>query len=245
MMRRACRLLAAGAVNTGAPKVYEGMPRYPQPNVTGTLRAIDYTGTASFAVSGAITAAMCGLNLYGCTVVGVITALGGGTVRDILFGKCPAFWFEETEYMYISVLFAVGTFMYCYLYGVPSNEMFEDIVYWTDTVGLGGFCVIGTMFGCRLGYPWFLVLVGTVITCTGGGIIRDVLCRRPVRVLHSHAEAYAETTLAGGAVYLAARAARFPLQIRVCCGVATVVALRIWATKFDLRLPSLVAPPSP
>ena len=226
MMRRT--LLAANVHS------FEGMPRYPQLSVMGGLRALDYTGTCVFAVSGSITAATCGLDVLGCTVVGCITALGGGTVRDILWGKCPAFWLDETEYLYMSIVCAFGAFWYCY-FAHPGQPLLQSILFWGDTIGLGAFAVIGTMFACRLQCSLVITLLCTMITCTGGGIIRDTLCRRPARVLHAHAEIYAETAVSGGLAYMLARSAGLPLAARTIVGASTTIAARIIASTYDIR----------
>ena len=226
--------------------IYEGMPRYPQWSVVGTLRGLDYMGTVSFAISGCMTAAACGLDALGCTAVGTITALGGGTARDILWGKLPVFWLDETEYVYMSMVTAFTTFCVC-CYVNPTWPWFDSVMWWTDTVGLGAFAVIGTMFGVRNKLSIPLVLLGTLITCTGGGIARDLICRRPVRIMHTWAETYAITTILGGVAYLATRQLGLPLHVRILSGIATTVSLRIYAATFDWKLPVAAAmnPPFP
>ena len=219
-----------------ASNTYEGMPRYPQPTVMGTFRALDYTGTCCFAFTGALTASTCGMNLLGSTVIGCCTALGGGTVRDILWGKCPAFWLDETEYMYMSMVFASLGFWFCYHFEPPQG-LLDRILFWGDTFGLGAFAMIGAMYACRNGCSFVMALVCTMITCTGGGVIRDTLCRRPARILHSHLESYAETTVTGGAVYLVARHMGIALPVRAVIGAATVIGLRVLASTYNLKLP--------
>ncbi len=214
---------------------FEGMPRYPALSVMGCLRGLDYTGTCVFAVTGSITAATCGLDVLGCTVVGSITALGGGTVRDLLWGN-HAFWLDETEYLYMAIVFAFGAFWLCY-FAEPNAPTLQAILFWGDTFGLGAFSVIGTMFACRLNCSLIVTLLCTLITCTGGGIIRDTLCRRPARILHAHAEIYAETAVTGGAAYMLARYAGLPLAARTVIGASATIAARIIASSYDVRAP--------
>lgn len=213
---------------------FEGMPRYPNCSVLGGLRALDYFGTTIFAVSGSILASMYGMDALGCCVVGSITALGGGTVRDVLWGRCPAFWLDETEYLYMSVAAAAAAFFFCY-YEQPGKDWLDFIVFWGDTFGIGAFAVIGTMYAVRLGCTVLITLICTFFTCTGGGIIRDTLVRRPARVLHNHEEVYAEAAVAGGAAYLIARKLNFSLPMRVITGASTTIALRLLATKYDIK----------
>ena len=89
----------------------DGLTRYPtltSPN--GMLRTLDWIGTVAFATSGTITAGYAGLDLLGCTIVGTITSLGGGTVRDLLIGNSPVFWVQEYEYILLCIAASVCTF---------------------------------------------------------------------------------------------------------------------------------------
>eukprot|EP00127_Corallochytrium_limacisporum_P002333 Clim_evm121s109 gene=Clim_evmTU121s109 len=88
----------------------DGMPRYPSLiSAGGMLRGFDYLGTAAFAVGGTLTASAFGMDAFGCTAVATITAVGGGSVRDVLLGR-RAFWFDEPEYIYIAVVCSMLTF---------------------------------------------------------------------------------------------------------------------------------------
>ena len=89
----------------------EGLARYPHlKNPGGILRGFDYIGTVTFALSGSLTAAQSGLDVFGCCMVGMITAVGGGTIRDsILLGKRP-FWTYETEYIWMTIITSFITF---------------------------------------------------------------------------------------------------------------------------------------
>jgi uncharacterized membrane protein YeiH len=223
---------------------FEGMPRYPNLSVLGALRGLDYAGTTIFAVSGSILASMYGMDALGCVVVGCVTALGGGTVRDVIWGKAPAFWLDETEYLYMSIAAAAAAFWFCY-YEEPGKQLLEFVVFWGDTLGIGAFSVIGTMYAIRMGFGIIITLVCCCITCTGGGVIRDTLVKRPVRIMHNLEEVYAEAAVSGGAAYLLARGAGLPLQVRVLVGAGTTIALRILATKYDVKnlaVPAVMGP---
>lgn len=213
---------------------FEGMPRYPNLSVLGGLRALDYAGTTVFAVSGSILASMYGLDGLGCVAVGCITALGGGTVRDMIWGRCPAFWLDEREYLYMSIVASAFAFWFCY-FEQPGKELLEFVVFWGDTLGIGAFSVIGTMYALRLGCGVIITLLCTFFTCTGGGVIRDIIVKRPVRIMHNYEEIYAEAAVSGGAAYLAARSVGVPLAARTVIGASTVIALRILATKYNIR----------
>eukprot|EP00667_Euglena_gracilis_P014203 EG_transcript_14694 len=228
------RLYSSGT--PAPPPDYDGMPRYPNLTPGGTLRAMDYVGTVAFAMSGCITAGLTGMDLLGCVVVGTITSIGGGTIRDLLIGNSPVFWVEEYEYLIMCLVVATATFVYLVVFGQKDEPA---LLWWADTVGLGAFCVIGAQNGIRRGcHPLICVACG-MFTATFGGVVRDVLCHRPVRILHSHAEIYASTALAGATAYMAAKAAGLPLVYRIGTGFAVAVSLRILATEKGIRLPVL------
>jgi len=87
------------------------MPRYPNLTVPGLLRGSDYIGTCSFALTGTLLAASKGLDCFGAPVIGLITAIGGGTIRDFVLGAGRrAFWMEEQEYVYLALATGVATF---------------------------------------------------------------------------------------------------------------------------------------
>eukprot|EP00668_Euglena_longa_P036041 GGOE01046307.1.p1 GENE.GGOE01046307.1~~GGOE01046307.1.p1 ORF type:complete len:286 (-),score=61.07 GGOE01046307.1:398-1255(-) len=218
------------------PADYDGMPRYPNFTPGGALRAMDYIGTVAFAMSGCITAGLTGMDLLGCVVVGTITSIGGGTIRDLLIGNSPVFWVVEYEYLIMCLVVATATFFFLVAFGQKDEPA---LLWWADTVGVGAFCVIGAQNGIRRGcHPLICVACG-MFTATFGGAIRDVLCNRPVRILHSHAEIYASTAIAGATVYMATKVAGLPLVYRIGTGFTVAAVLRIVATEKGIRLPVL------
>lgn len=215
----------------------DSLPRHPVPTTLGILRLLDYIGTASFAYSGAILAASSGMDLLGAALVGTVTAVGGGTIRDSLILSKRPFWTEEVEYLYIAMITAAGTFLY---FGAspPEETRHETLLeFGTDALGVGAFCVIGAGNGVRARVPGLVCGLCGMATATFGGVVRDILCDRQVRILHSTAEIYACTAAAGAATYLVARRLKLPLFPRVAAGVGVAVALRTWAWSSGIRLP--------
>lgn len=232
------------------------MPRYPDLTVPGLLRLADYIGTASFAASGSLLAANGGMDMFGCCAVGTITAVGGGTVRDILLGQGRrAFWMVEVEYLYICLLSATAAF---HFWPQSDDETITDgrqtadatttdvdglvrvedtFLEATDTLGVGAFCVVGAMNGLRAAVPPAAVIFCGISTATFGGAARDLLCDRPVRILHSYSETYAATAASGAAAYLTARHFGLGTPGRIVAGVLTTVSLRLAAQMWDVRLP--------
>ena len=231
---------ARGATVTPPPSVVDGMPRFPEASVPGALRAADYFGTAVFAMTGTLAAATRGMDLLGSVVVGTITAVGGGTVRDLLLGAGRrAFWMEEIEYLWICVVTSGATFLAWprlqRWLGVTENDAWVD---WGDAIGVGAFCVIGAQNGIRAGVPCAAAVACGMFTATFGGVIRDVLVERPVRILHSYADVYATAALTGATTYMLARAAGAPLSARIVLGAGAAVAVRVAAWTYDLKLPT-------
>ncbi|KAG5182247.1 UPF0126 domain-containing protein [Tribonema minus] len=228
------------------PPHEDGLTRYPSlSSPQGVLRGLDLFGTVVFAYSGCVTAGQAGMDLLGCTIVGTITAVGGGTVRDLLLGNTPVFWMTETEYLYICLAAAVGTF---FTYSALAEQGFttdSELLNWADALGVGAFCVIGAQNAVRRRLSTAICVACGMFTATFGGVIRDVLCQRPPRILHSHAEIYASTALVGAGTYMALRRARATPMLRIAGGFGAAFALRIAAWKLQLRLPTWAQSPQP
>eukprot|EP00949_MAST-11_sp_MAST-11-sp1_P005309 g5309.t1 len=242
---------SADAVEGGKAVVApDSMPRFPEASsVAGLLRASDYAGTIVFAASGAITAGMSGMDLLGGTIVGVITAVGGGTFRDaILLNKMP-FWTSEIEYFWMAAAVAAGTF--CLWKELPEGNVLKakgggegPLLWWGDALGVGAFAVIGAMNGRRSKLAAVLCACCGMVTATFGGLTRDVLCGIPAetsghgRILHSKAELYASTALLSGGVYAGMRSMAIKSPACIAAGVATGIGARMVASKHDVRLPT-------
>jgi uncharacterized membrane protein YeiH len=199
---------------------------------------MDWIGTIAFATSGTITAGYAGMDLLGCTIVGTITSVGGGTIRDMLLGNTPVFWMIEYEYI-LMCLAACGLTFFSWKQLEEKKIVSEDgkFMFWTDTIGVGAFCVIGAQNGIRRGlHPMICIMCG-MFTATFGGVIRDVLCNRPPRILHSNAEIYASTALLGASSYVAVRALGGSPVMRIVSGVLTAGLARYGAVEHDIKLP--------
>ena len=218
----------------------DGMPRYPNLTIPGMLRGSDYVGTASFALTGTLLAASKGLDCFGAPVIGLITAVGGGTIRDFVLGAGRrAFWMEEQEYVYIALATGVATF-FGWEYAKKHFEEVRDDAWWieaSDALGVGAFCVIGCMNGVRAGVSAINCIACGVFTATGGGVVRDVIVGRPPRIFHSYATAYATPAAAGAATYLLARKMGVSTSARIVSGVTVGILGRVASESGNVRLP--------
>ena len=209
------------------------------------LRFVDLFGTGVFAHGGVIAAGKRGLDLLGCVVVGCVTAMGGGTIRGALIGiegAHPVFWIAEPEYLIVALVASFFTFFFwpkVLSKEIRESKAMETALNWLDALSLGGFCIIGANAALVRNLGPLLAVALSAITCTGGGVVRDVFLRQPVRVLHSHAELYGTTAIAGAAVYTVF-ACWFPgvsHNLRCLLAASTTVFLRWRAWKRGLKLP--------
>ena len=152
-------------------------------SVPDALRLCDYVGTTTFAVTGSLAAAARGMDVLGATVVGTITAVGGGTIRDVLLGRGRrAFWMEEPEYLWICAVSAAGAFLaWPHLEEAFGVRVTDPWVEYLDALGVGAFCVIGAQNGARAGVPCAPPSRAACSRRRSEASSRDVLMERPVR----------------------------------------------------------------
>ena len=158
------------------------------------LYFLDLLGTAAFAASGALAGVQRRMDLLGVVVLALVTAVGGGTVRDVLLGSVPPFCFKDENYLYLSIVIALLVFYFHH-----SLDFLKRPLLYFDALGLGTFLVIGT--GKALAYDaGFLVAVMMgVTTATAGGVVRDVLSDQVPFILQK--EIYATACIFGGILY--------------------------------------------
>ena len=203
-------------------------------------------GTASFAASACITAGTCTeMDLFGTILVGSITAVGGGTIRDILIGNAPVFWMVESEYLLIAFAAAGLAFFFAADVGLgPSptkdTETAATLLEATDALGIGAFGVIGCQNALRKRLGGLVCVACGIMTATFGGVVRDVLTKRDVRILHSHATLYACCAgSAAGVYYGCAAVLNCSPAVRVAAGLATGIGSRVLSESYGLRLPTM------
>ncbi len=183
------------------------------------LVVMEWIGTIAFAVSGALIAVSCGLDLFGVTFLGCITAVGGGMLRDILLEQCPPAIFSNTPVLLVAALTSVIVFIIAYInrqHFEILREKIERINNVFDAVGLAAFSVTGTEIACAAGFSdkvLFVVIMG-MITGVGGGIFRDVLVASAPYVLKKHI--YALASLFGSILYYLIREHAEIYSIRMC-----------------------------
>ncbi|SFL18393.1 trimeric intracellular cation channel family protein [Shimia haliotis] len=155
--------------------------------------------TAVMAASAAIQGARLNLDLFGATVIAVTTAVGGGTVRDMLLGRMPVFWITDLTYLYTAVPVAIVMFFVATKLPAGNGKRLRLLMQ-LDAVGLALFTLVGVRVAQQMDTHAAIAVVIGVITGTVGGMIRDVLCNVTPSVLKE--DLYATISLLGGALYL-------------------------------------------
>jgi uncharacterized membrane protein YeiH len=191
---------------------------------------LDLLGVAVFAVSGALAAGRTGLDLLGVVVIAAVTAVGGGTLRDVLLGRHPTFWIADPRYLVV-----IGGAALLTVYAVRVLPLSGDTLLVADALGLGLFALAGARIAeaARLS-PLVVVLLGT-LTGTGGGVLRDVLTGQIPLLLRR--DIYATAAIAGIALYLLLRRVGTPDRWAFVVGIAAVVVLRLLAVLWGWNLP--------
>lgn len=154
------------------------------------LTAIDWFGTAVFAVTGALVASRKRMDIVGFILLGCVTGIGGGSLRDAMLGSLPVFWVREPVYLAICVAVSAATF---FLAHIP--EWRYRVLLWLDAAGLALFCVTGADRALTAGASAFIAVAMGVVTATFGGVIRDILGGESPLILRK--EIYVTAALAG------------------------------------------------
>jgi len=194
------------------------------------LYTLDLLGTAAFAASGALAGIRRDMDIFGVLVLGLVTATGGGTLRDLLLGDTPPFIFQNETYLYISIAVSLAIFIFH-----RNLDFLKHPLLFFDAVGLGTFVVIGTgkALDFRIGFLGS-VMMG-VTTATAGGMIRDVLSTRVPMVLQK--EVYASACLAGGVLLTLLHHTAIPRAWALLVSASTVIILRLLAIRYNWSLP--------
>ena len=192
---------------------------------------LEVIGTVACAISGIRLAATKKFDWFGAYTVGLVTAIGGGTLRDILL-DIPVFWMHNWWYLAVTALslFAVLAFRNLL---VSKNRM----LFIFDSIGLAMFCVIGINKTLALDYPMWVALIMGMITGAFGGVIRDILIHEVPLIFRK--DIYATACIAGGFVYWIIFATHGATYLSQLCSAGTIILVRFLALRYNLSLPVL------
>lgn len=201
------------------------------------LRILEFVGVGVFAISGALAAGRKSLDLLGVVVIATVTAVGGGTLRDLLLDQHPVFWIANPVYLYVIFACALLTVFYTRRFRPP-----ERMLLIADALGLALFTISGAQIAERVGLPGIIVVVMATLTGVAGGVLRDVLSAEIPLVLR-RGRIYATAAIAGSALYLLLQGV-IDRTAAALIGMAAIAALRLAAILWKLSLPVFSLPPS-
>ncbi len=187
-------------------------------------------GIAVFAVSGSLEAARKEMDILGFLLIGSVTGLGGGTLRDLLLGATPVYWVQQPQMVMICLVASIATYFLA-----PLLDSRYRALIWMDAIGLSTFCITGTAFALGQGASPLIAICMGVMSATFGGIIRDVLCSESL-VLSSR-ELYVTAAVAGASAYLLLRMANMGETVATLGAFGVGFGLRSAAILFGLKLP--------
>ena len=195
-------------------------------------------GTVAFSVSGAMTAIRKKMDILGVVVLGVVTAVGGGIIRDLLLGITPPAAFQNPVYVAWATVTALLAFVLArYSWSEKNRHWFEVFLNFVDSLGLGLFAVIGvrTAIECGYGENGFLSVFVGVLTGVGGGMLRDTMAGEVPKIFRKRI--YALAALAGALVYYGIAGRFVSAGGALWLAAFLVVVIRLLAAHFEWDLP--------
>ena len=196
------------------------------------FQLLDIIGTMAFAMSGALTAMNKKMDPFGVFIIAFVTAVGGGTLRDVLIGRTPVGWMLDLKYAYVIIA--------AFILSIIFRKKFDRLrtsLFLFDTIGLGVFTLIGLEKGINIGlHPVICIALGTMTACFGG-VIRDILCTE-IPVIFRR-EIYATICILGGTVFFLLRKLNLDTDILYLATSIVIILVRLMAVKYKWYLPTL------
>lgn len=201
-------------------------------STTDLIYGVDLAGTFVFAVSGWILASSRQLDIFGASVIAFITAVGGGTLRDLLIGSQPVGWMQDLNY-----LLMIGLGIVCGLFFKRVFERLRKTMFLFDSIGIGLFTILGIQKTLSFGLSPVIALMMGIISAVFGGVLRDTLVNEVPLIFRK--EIYATACLAGGGLYLLLLKLLPGSDLPMIITVVFTISLRILAVKKRWSYPTL------
>lgn len=192
---------------------------------------LEMAGVMVFAASGVLSAARKNMDLMGVAVIGIITALGGGTIRDVLLERHPVYWIGDTSYLWACLAAVALTLVYVRYRVPPERELMV-----ADALGLALFTIGGSQIAQQLGANGLIMILMGVMTGTAGGVLRDVLSAE-VPLIFRKGHLYASASLAGTVAYQLLDRLGVERQGAALASMALIAMLRLGAIMYGWHLP--------
>jgi uncharacterized membrane protein YeiH len=197
------------------------------------LHILYLTAITAEAMTAALAAGRRSMDWVGVCLLGCVTALGGGSVRDLLLGRYPLVWVEHPSYLLVTAAAALATIAIARL-----MRRLRTLFFVLDAIGLVVFTVIGCNIALAQGLPVLVVIVAGMITGCVGGVLRDVLCN-DIPLLFRR-ELYASVSIVTGGLYVAGLGLGLPHDPVMLAAMAFGLAMRLLALRFDWHMPKFV-----
>lgn len=194
---------------------------------------IEYFAVSVCAISAVLAAEGKRMDLFGVMVLALVTAVGGGTIRDLCLGAKPLFWIAEPLHVWTALIAAAVTFVLVRFMHLPARMLAI-----ADAFGLALFGIAGTEKSLAFGTPGIVAILLGIVTGVAGGILRDVLRREIPWVFQAEIDLYATAVFAGALVFVLLRQWFPPSESHRYIGMAVILVLRLAAMRWKLRLPT-------
>lgn len=209
------------------------MPRFKAHRIMELIiNYISIIGAFAFAVSGAITAMNKRFDPFGVLIIAFVSAVGGGTLRDVLITEKSVFWLVEPSYIY----FILGGTLFAILFKNKLNSLYKPLLFF-DAIGLGLFTITGVQIGLEFELSAVNCIILGTLTGAFGGVVRDILVNE-VPVIFKQ-EIYATVSILGGALYLIFNKLGMLHPYLQIIPVLAIILLRLVVIKYNISLPSL------
>lgn len=199
-----------------------------------TLQILEIIGTVAFGASGLIAAARKKLDMVGVVLLVLVTAFGGGTLRDLLLNREPFFWMQNEIWIWI---LAAAAILIQFLVKARNVELSAKAVDWPDAIGLGVFAASGTQIALAAGHTPLIASIMGVITAAFGGLIRDVLIAEIPGLVNDH-QLYASLAFVGGLFIWLLQYLGVDATLATLIGALTIIVARIVAMRLGWKLPA-------
>ncbi|MBD3655207.1 MULTISPECIES: trimeric intracellular cation channel family protein [Marinobacter] len=194
------------------------------------IYSLEMLGVIAFAISGMIAAKSKNMDPVGVFTIGFVTALGGGTLRDLMMDNHPLYWIKHQEQPILILGMAI-----VFSYWTHASRIKEARIVLPDAIGLGIFTILGAQLALDLGHSWFIASLLGVMTGTFGGALRDTLCNE-VPFIFRKDQIYASISFAGCWLYFICQWALESETLALNIGLLFIVVVRLLAVRFDIRL---------
>ena len=194
---------------------------------------IEYIAVAVCAITAVLAAEGKRIDLFGVLVLALVTAVGGGTIRDLCLGVRPVFWIEQPQVVWTALIAAAVTFVIVRFTHLPARLLGV-----ADAFGLALFGIVGTEKALAFGTPGIVAVLLGIVTGVAGGILRDVLRREIPWVFQAEVDLYATAVFAGAVVFVLLREYLPPSETHRYIGMTVILVMRLAAMRWKLRLPT-------